>query len=365
MGAIVKECLAKTHQDRPTKWYFLWDWCLFLLKVAREQRNWRVGILREIGPVLVFLGLLTTLPKQGRLVVFHGGPFGFFVGMGAAWTFLFGFSQMPSGWRRWLRFLGMGALVVLCLLGMGDFLSGVHDGYMGVRGGPLWGDSSQTMLGFLAACISSVVLAFLFDRIERHQREAEHQRRLAGESRDVALRTRLAPHFIFNALNTLHAQIEADPKGAQATTERLAALFRQVLDFSNQATIPLRRELAFIEAYLGIEQARLGERLQVVIEVPEELEAAEIPPLSLQVLVENAIKHGVAPLERGGEVRVGAEREKGSLRVWVEDPGPGFSSQKGTGTALETLRQRLERPEDLAMSLVEGRHRVGFRWRQG
>jgi hypothetical protein len=102
----------------------------------------------------------------------------------------------------------------------------------------------------------------------------------------------------------------------------------------------------------------------VAIEVPEDVESAELPPLSLQVLVENAIKHGVAPLERGGEVRIGVNREKDALKAWVEDTGPGFSSQKGTGTALETLRQRLARPEDLEMEMVGGRHRVGFRWRQ-
>jgi hypothetical protein len=183
------------------------------------------------------------------------------------------------------------------------------------------------------------------------------------EAREQALRAKLAPHFIFNTLNTLHAQIEQDPRGAQATTERLAQLFRQVIAVADQPTIPLKQELAFVEAYLGIEQARLGERLRLSIQIPEELEGAHVPPLSLQVLVENAIKHGVAPLEQGGELRIGAERENGSLRLWVEDPGSGFSAQRGTGTALETLRQRLERPEDLEMGMVDGRHRVGFRWR--
>ncbi len=184
------------------------------------------------------------------------------------------------------------------------------------------------------------------------------------EAREQALKAKLAPHFIFNTLNTLHAQIEQDPRGAQATTERLAQLFRQVIEASDQVTIPLKQELAFVEAYLGIEQARLGDRLRVAIQIPEELESVEVPPLSLQVLVENAIKHGVAPLEQGGEVRIGAERKEGVLYLWVEDPGPGISALKGTGTALDTLRQRLERPEDLVMGRVDGRHRVSFRWRQ-
>jgi LytS/YehU family sensor histidine kinase len=187
---------------------------------------------------------------------------------------------------------------------------------------------------------------------------------LLQDARSQALRSKLAPHFIFNALNTLKAQIATDPSAAEAMTDWLAQLFRQVLEVSDEATIPLKQELAFVEAYLGIEQARLGGRLRVVIDVPEELESAEIPPLSLQVLVENAVKHGVAPLERGGEVRIGTERREGALHLWVEDPGTGVSPNRGTGTALETLRQRLEDPGDLAMTRTDTGFRVSFRWRQ-
>ena len=183
-------------------------------------------------------------------------------------------------------------------------------------------------------------------------------------AREDALRAKLAPHFIFNTLNTLHAQIEADPRGAQLTTERLAEVFRQVIASSDQPTIPLKQELAFVEAYLGIEQARLGDRLKVSIDIPEDLEVVGIPPLSLQVLVENAVKHGVAPMEQGGDVRIGAERRGARIYIWVEDPGSGLSPLKGTGTALEVLRQRLEKPEDLEMGLHGNRHRVGFLWRQ-
>lgn len=184
------------------------------------------------------------------------------------------------------------------------------------------------------------------------------------EAREQALRAKLAPHFIFNTLNTLHAQIESDPRGAQATTERLAALFRQVIEASDQAVIPLKQELAFVEAYLGIEQARLGERLRVRVEVPEELESASVPPLSLQVLVENAVKHGIAPLEDGGEIHISAKREGTDLVIEVGDPGTGIGAQPGTGTALETLRARLVKPEDLTLARVDGRTVASFRWRQ-
>lgn len=187
---------------------------------------------------------------------------------------------------------------------------------------------------------------------------------LVVRAREEALRSKLAPHFIFNTLNTLHAQIEADPRGAQATTERLASLFRQVLDAAELPTVPLRDELRFVEAYLGIEQARLGERLRVRIEVPEELEACTVPPLSLQVLVENAVKHGVAPLERGGEIRIAARLEGRDLVVEVSDPGAGLGAPPGTGTALKTLRGRLAKAEDLRLEQVDGRTVASFRWRQ-
>ena len=192
------------------------------------------------------------------------------------------------------------------------------------------------------------------------------------DAREQALRAKLAPHFIFNTLNTLHAQIEADPRGAQATTERLAMLFRQVIEASDLPTIPLKEELGFVEAYLGIEKARLGERLTVRVDIPEDVECALVPPLSLQVLVENAVKHGIAPLERGGEIRISARRQGSDLVVEVSDPGTGMRMQDGTdigtkigtGTALETLRSRLASPGDLSLTHIGDHTVASFRWRQ-
>jgi LytS/YehU family sensor histidine kinase len=268
-----------------------------------------------------------------------------------------------TGLFGWMKAWGLGLfLTTVALDALPDFLSDFHSGWTGRNVKAL--SEIDHVQHFFTLLIVSLVLGLAFYRLAVHRQEAEHQRDLANKAAQSALRGKLAPHFIFNSLNTLHAQIEADPRGAQATTERLAQLFRQVIEAADRVTIPLKQELAFVEAYLGIEQARLGDRLRVSIQVPEELESATVPPLSLQVLVENAIKHGVAPLEQGGEVRIGAEWKEGALHLWVEDPGPGFSNHRGTGTALDTLRQRLERPEDLEMGMVDGCHRVGFRWRQ-
>ena len=316
----------------------------------------------EIGPFLSLAFLLAAFPPLQKLAAKWHGDFIF--------GLLGGISVIPlvfprgrtDGLPGMMKAWGLGLLLADIVLGaMPSFLSGFHDGIMGIASKP---DSDlDSVRFFFTLLLVSLLLGVVIYRLAAHRREAERQRELSSLAAQAALRSKLAPHFIFNALNTLHAQIEADPKGAQATTERLADLFRKVVEASNCPVVPLRQELAFVESCLGIEQARLGKRLRVVVEIPEDLEAAEVPPLSLQVLVENAVKHGVAPLEAGGEIRIGAEKQDGFLHLWVEDPGPGFSTQHGTGTALETLRQRLESPSDLELGMVDGRHRVSFRWR--
>jgi len=219
----------------------------------------------------------------------------------------------------------------------------------GVLGGAVWGGWFQSALyqwrgGYLAGrfVLMAGTLECLMLALQNHLN--------LMEARDGALRARLAPHFLFNALNTLHAQVEEDPAGAQATTERLGGLFRQVLEVTEQATVPLARELAFVEDYLGIERQRLGDRLRVEVDVSEAALTAQVPVLSLQVLVENAIKHGVEPKIGGGMVRIQARLEGRSLTVTVRDSGDGTRrSSNGSGRALVNLRERLARPKDLVL----------------
>lgn len=188
-------------------------------------------------------------------------------------------------------------------------------------------------------------------------------RLLLAEARDGALRARLSPHFLFNTLNTLEAQIEDDPRGALDTTQRLSALFEQVQNVTNRPTAPLREELALVEDVLALERRRLGDRLRVRIDVPEELLDREIPVLGLQVLVENAIRHAIAPRLEGGTVVVRAEAEGKGLCISVEDSGDGLSrGKRGTGRALDNLRARLRRPSDLQLEPCPLGFRARFRW---
>jgi two-component sensor histidine kinase len=271
-----------------------------------------------------------------------------------------GIGAAGRGLRR-LLFLGALAASIASAVDLGNGLAA------GLNGAPRpaegWGDFARWLL-------VTGGMGLVLHRIERFRaREAQREHTLR-EAQDAALRSRLAPHFVFNALATLKAQIARDPGAAEATADRLAALFRQVLAAADRRTVPLREELAFVEDYLGLERARLGGRLRVTVEVPEELEGAMVPPLALQALVENAVKHGVAPREAGGEIRIFARAEpehrpRPTLLVGVESPlapGAAIGSDPGTGTGLAALRGRLARPEDLELEEGDGRFRARFRW---
>jgi len=173
--------------------------------------------------------------------------------------------------------------------------------------------------------------------------ERERERKTMLEARLSSLESRLHPHFLFNTLNAISELIHENPERAERTVERLAALLRAALDATGRGTVPLARELEIVSDYLEIEKTRLGERLTYGFEVTPEARACEVPPLAVQTLVENSIKHAVAPRRGGGRVRVEAETRNGRLVVGVWDDGPGFSlSAAIPGHGLENLQSRLQ-----------------------
>ncbi len=162
-----------------------------------------------------------------------------------------------------------------------------------------------------------------------------------------ALRGQLDPHFLFNTLHTVSVLARHDPPAAARAVERLAALLRYVLDTNRGAReeVPLADELAFVDAYLELEALRFGDRLRVERAVAPEALGRPVPSLALQPLVENALRHGVAPRPEGGTVRVAGRVEGGVLVLEVADDGPGAAGgadrPKGFGVGLDALRRRL------------------------
>jgi two-component system LytT family sensor kinase len=186
---------------------------------------------------------------------------------------------------------------------------------------------------------------------ERYARELREQEigKLASEAELRALRAQINPHFLFNALTTIGYLIQAAPPRALSTLMRLTALLRSVLRSEGEFTT-LGRELELIEAYLDIEHARFEQRLRVRIEVPMGLRGLRVPPLVLQPVIENAVKHGIAPLLRGGEVTVTARTEPSGdasiLVVVIHDTGAGISEAqlragREGGVGLSNVERRL------------------------
>jgi len=179
--------------------------------------------------------------------------------------------------------------------------------------------------------------------------------RLAVEAKDAQLRVLLAqvnPHFIFNCLNSLRALIIEDPQRAQTMVTELASMLRYSLQSGKTEAVSLETELAAVSAYLKLEAIRLEERLRVRIEMdPRSLET-QIPPMLLQTLVENGVKHGVARLSQGGEIRVASEMRNGTLQIRVQNSGQLAESSGSTRVGLENIRQRLKLLYGDAASLV-------------
>jgi len=187
------------------------------------------------------------------------------------------------------------------------------------------------------------------ERYERESREREISR-LATEAELRALRSQINPHFLFNALTTIGYLIQTAPTRALDTLLRLTSLLRGVLRSEGEFTT-LGREIELIEAYLDIERARFEERLRVTIDVPQDLRHERIPPLLLQPLVENAVKHGIGPERHGGEITVAARLSHdsdaaGILSLVVRDTGAGGSPAawkqgRDAGVGLANIERRL------------------------
>jgi Histidine kinase/Histidine kinase-, DNA gyrase B-, and HSP90-like ATPase len=181
--------------------------------------------------------------------------------------------------------------------------------------------------------------------------EAESLRRQVVEARMAAMQAQVEPHFLFNTLASIDHLIETDASRASQMQKNLIALLRASMPTMREAAggsgngvRDLGREIAVIRPYLEILKVRMEERLSTEISVPEGLHSAEFPPMMLQTLVENAIKHGLEPKAEGGHLRVAAEIVHGKLQMTVADTGLGFgkAATAGTGVGLANIRERLQ-----------------------
>lgn len=222
-------------------------------------------------------------------------------------------------------------------------------------------------IGFSIATYWAVVIAVSaldYHRLyrDRELRAAQLESALASAHLQ-ALQSQLQPHFLFNTLNTIASLIPDDPVAAEEVVEALSELLRAALREAGHFEIPLDRELELLDQYVRIQEARFQDRLRVRVDVQPALRTLLVPPLLLQPLVENAIRHAVAPRESGGAIAVRVDQRDAQLRLTVEDDGPGFTAamnaEERLGIGLANTRARLERLYGGAATLEIGNGPVG------
>jgi hypothetical protein len=249
------------------------------------------------------------------------------------------------GWPGWRWMTGVvfvgGCLGLLSGTLLGDLLTHQHTPILSGNE-----DLRHLLADLLLVLLPAMIITYFFNaRSMLADREAAAQaaQRQAAESRLRLLEAQLEPHMFFNTLANLHVLITLDPPRAQAMLDQLISFLRATLNGSRAIEHPLRAEFARTRDYLALMQVRMEERLRVQFDLPDTLADVPVPPLLLQPLVENAIRHGLEPSVAGGRIEVTAARGGNTLTLTVRDTGVGLGQRVATGTSfgLQQVRERL------------------------
>ena len=262
------------------------------------------------------------------------------------------------GVRKWTLLVS----VITAIAALGCFVaSAVVLGIGWIRPQEFWGEYTQSLRVSVVMTLIFALSAFFYEvlsaRLNAAQRAADRLQQTATEARLSSLESRVHPHFLFNTLNTISALIREDPARAERMVERLASLLRFSLDSNQQRLAPLALELRIVRDYLEIEKARFGARLAYTIECSEELSGIEVPPMSVQTLVENSVKYAVSARRGGASIEVRVRLEDGSPVIDVIDDGPGFDRDAmKAGHGLELLESRVAAlwGSDAALEIAPG-----------
>lgn len=262
-------------------------------------------------------------------------------------------AQLPT-WAQWLSRLKREHLQLVALIlaaFFGTILSGLLIGrtvtQMFTVDGMFWGIVFFTATGITVGVVAVMLLVYREREARAHAnlQTSESSRyqleKQVLEARLKLMQAQIEPHFLFNTLANVQHLVETNPPLAGRTLESLIAYLRAALPQMREDGTTLGREAALAQAYLDIQQMRMGPRMQFSVDVPEPLRSATFPPMMLLTLVENAIKHGLDPLQQGGAIRVMAVAQNGVLEVSVADTGQGMLEVKGIGVGLTNIRERL------------------------
>jgi LytS/YehU family sensor histidine kinase len=211
---------------------------------------------------------------------------------------------------------------------------------------------------FLLNLPFAMILGWFLAEKERAEAAEAELAELARQAQAKALQAQLHPHALYNVLGGLTELVHEDPDAAEEALIGLVEMLRMLTRQGAASELPLSQERALVKHYLAIEEIRLGPRLQVKWQWPEWADPIKLPPLLLQPLVENAIKHGISPCPEGGTLRIGISRTSRDLVLRVANTGHSFDPKAAEGTGLRNLRERLALMPQLDPSLE-------LRWEEG
>jgi hypothetical protein len=263
-------------------------------------------------------------------------------------------SESRSRWPGWPWMLPIIVIGTVVGFSVGNEIAGWITGHRSP--GYLRGSLSQALSMLTLSLVPGVVITYWFysrEVIAGQQAAMLTAQRQAAEHQLKLLESQLEPHMLFNTLANLRVLIGIDPPRAQAMLDQLIGFLRATLSGSRAALHPLSAEFARLADYLALMQVRMGDRLQHRFDLPTDLAGTPVPPLLLQPLVENCIKHGLEPQVAGGRIDVSATREGAQLVLTVRDTGAGLSDARSEGTqfGLVQVRERLATLYGTAASL--------------
>jgi len=264
--------------------------------------------------------------------------------LACAWALNGAFGErLPVAWALALSVVAGSLLAQVFMLALSEHVLGLdrspHKPYLyelGLVRGPMfwWGI-------VVAAWYAARRAEHRAAEVARAELAADELQASTAEARLQALQAQVEPHFLFNTLAHVKSLYRRDPARGRRMLDRLIDYLEAALPRVRQASTTLEQELQLARAYLDIQQIRIGARLAFTIEVPEEFSDRSFPPLMLLTLVENAIKHGIAPLSEGGTIGIRARADGERLRIEVRDDGAGLARSAGTGMGLANVRARL------------------------
>jgi two-component system, LytTR family, sensor histidine kinase AlgZ len=249
--------------------------------------------------------------------------------------------QKMSITGQWLGGISLGVLAGLYGCGVLAFIGFTQE--------PPWLASAAAGAAFAAALVAALVA------------RAKGRAPASANARLAELQSRIRPHFLFNTLNSAIALVRAEPARAEAVLEDLAELFRSALVDRGDA-VSLEQEIDLAKRYIDIEQVRFGPRLRVQWVIDPAARLAKVPPLLLQPLVENAVKHGVEPSTQGADIKVSTEKRGSTVVVKVTNTVPAGHGSAGHGVALRNVQDRLKLLHDVQTAfratMVDGIYQV-------